>query len=139
MKKTSGRLNLRNRRRRGMTLIEIVVVLVIIGLIAAAVGVNVMGSLVKAKQDRAALDIKAILNALDLYKVKKNRYPDTGTGLKALVDSMDLKEVPVDPWGEKYDYLLEGSKPVVVSYGANKAPGGDGEDKDISSKDAAAP
>lgn len=134
MKNQRKHIALRNRRRRGMTLIEIVVVLVIIGLIAATVGVNVMGKLVTARQDRAALDIKNIQSALDLYKVKKGRYPDSGAGLKVLVDSQDLKEIPVDPWGGKYDYLLEGNKPVIISYGADNAPGGEGEDQDISSK-----
>ena len=118
-----------------MTLIEIVVVLVIMGLIMAAVGVNVVGQIVKARQDRARVDINNIQSALNLYKARKGRFPDTGAGLKALVDNQDLKEMPKDPWDNTYVYMLDGKQPVVVSYGGDGAPGGEGEDMDISSKD----
>ena len=120
---------------RGMTLIEIMVVITILGLIAAAVTVAVLPQLGKAKQDTARLDIKTIENALDLYYAKKGNYPDTSTGLKALVDTQNLKTLPRDPWRNDYVYLLEAKKPVIVSYGRDGQPGGDGEDQDISSKD----
>lgn len=129
----------RRRARRGMTLIEIMVVITILGLIAAAVGVAVIPKLEEAKQDTARLDIKSIGNALKLYYTKKGNYPDTGTGLKALVDTQNLEKVPVDPWGREYVYMNEGGKPVIMSYGADGNPGGEGSDGDISSKDGAAP
>jgi general secretion pathway protein G len=123
------------RRSRGMTLIEIMVVITILGLIAAAVGVAVIPKLEEAKRDTARLDIGSIQNALKLYYTKQGKYPDTATGLKALVDTQNLDKVPVDPWGNEYVYLNEGGKPVVVSYGADGTAGGEGNDQDISSKD----
>ena len=125
------------RRRRGMTLIEIMVVITILGLIMAAVGVAVIPKLDEAKQDTARLDIANIHNALKLYYTKKGKYPDTGTGLKALVDTQNLEKVPTDPWGNEYVYMNEGGKPVLMSYGADGTQGGEGPDADISSRDAA--
>ncbi len=125
------------RRRRGMTLIEIMVVITILGLIMAAVGVAVIPKLDEAKQDTARLDIANIHNALKLYYTKKGKYPDTGTGLKALVDTQNLEKVPTDPWGNEYVYMNEGGKPVIISYGADGTQGGEGPDADISSRDAA--
>jgi general secretion pathway protein G len=116
-----------------MTLIEIIVVITIIAMITAAVAVSVIPKLDEAKVDTAKLDIKNIESALKLYYAKKGNYPDTGTGLKALVDTQNLDKIPVDPWGSEYQYLLEGGKPVVSSYGKDKAAGGSGLDADISS------
>ena len=127
-----------NRRRRGMTLIEIMVVITILGLIMAAVGVAVIPKLDEAKQDTARLDIANIHNALKLYYTKKGKYPDTGTGLKALVDTQNLEKIPQDPWGHEYIYMNEGGKPVIMSYGADGTQGGEGPDADISSKDVPA-
>ncbi|HEX5748463.1 MAG TPA: type II secretion system major pseudopilin GspG [Archangium sp.] len=124
------------RRRRGMTLIEIMVVITILGLIMAAVGVAVIPKLDEAKQDTARLDIANIHNALKLYYTKKGKYPDTGTGLKALVDTQNLEKIPTDPWGNEYVYMNEGGKPVLMSYGADGTQGGEGPDADISSRDA---
>jgi general secretion pathway protein G len=125
------------RRRRGMTLIEIMVVITILGLIMAAVGVAVIPKLDEAKQDTARLDIANIHNALKLYYTKKGKYPDTGTGLKALVDTQNLEKAPTDPWGNEYVYMNEGGKPVLMSYGADGTQGGEGPDADISSRDTA--
>ncbi len=126
----------RRKAQRGFTLIEIMVVIVILGLIIGAVGVAVIPKLGQAKTDRARLDIKQIENALKLYYVKKGNYPDTATGLKALVDTKNLDKLPMDPWGKEYVYLLESGKPVVISYGRDGTPSGDDEDMDVSSKDA---
>jgi general secretion pathway protein G len=125
------------KRRRGMTLIEIMVVITILGLIAAAVGVAVIPKLGEAKTDRARLDIRQIESALKLYYTKKGQYPDTGMGLRALVDTNNLDAIPLDPWDRPYIYLNEGGKPVIISYGRDGSPGGDGEDQDVSNKDAA--
>ncbi|ATB37371.1 type II secretion system protein GspG [Cystobacter fuscus] len=126
------------RRRRGMTLIEIMVVITILGLIMAAVGVSVIPKLEEAKQDTARLDIKNIQSALKLYYTKKGKYPDTGTGLRALVETQNLDKIPLDPWGHEYVYMNEGGKPVLISYGADGTQGGEGPDADISSRDATA-
>jgi general secretion pathway protein G len=126
------------RRRRGMTLIEIMVVITILGLIMAAVGVAVIPKLDEARQDTARLDIGSIQNALKLYYTKKGNYPDTGTGLKGLVDMQALDQIPRDPWNNEYVYMNEGGKPVIISYGADGTSGGEGQDADISSKELGA-
>lgn len=128
----------RRRRARGMTLIEIIVVITILSLLMAAVGVAVIPQLEQAKVDRAKMDIQNIQNALKTYYAKKGNYPDTGVGLKALVDAQILERVPMDPWDTEYVYMKEGSNPVIISYGKDKAPGGTDTDADISSKDIGA-
>lgn len=125
---------LRNRRRRGMTLIEIIVVITILSLLMAAVGIAVIPQLDQAKVDRARMDIGNIGNALKTYYAKKGKYPETGS-LKPLVDAQILEKPPVDPWDHEYVYLNEGGKPVIISYGKDGAPGGADSDADISSKD----
>ena len=123
------------RRRRGMTLIEIIVVITILSLLMAAVGVAVIPALEQAKRDRAKIDIGNIQQALKTYYVKKGNYPDTGAGLKALVDSQILEKAPMDPWDKEYVYMLESGKPVIISYGKDGSPGGTEADADVSSKD----
>jgi general secretion pathway protein G len=132
----STRKTLFRRRARGMTLIEIIVVITILSLLMAAVGVAVIPQLDQAKQDTARMDIANINNALKTYYAKKGNYPDTGSGLKAVVDAQILEKMPVDPWGHEYVYLNEGGKPVIISYGRDGAPGGAETDADLSSKDA---
>ncbi|MCP3142340.1 type II secretion system protein GspG [Pyxidicoccus xibeiensis] len=126
---------LRRRRNRGMTLIEIMVVITILGLIAAAVGVAVIPQLEAARRDTAALDIKNIQTALKLHYTKKGKFPDTATGLSALVEGHTLDQLPKDPWNNDYVYLNEGGKPVILSYGADGTAGGEGNDADLSSAD----
>jgi general secretion pathway protein G len=126
---------LNRRRPRGMTLIEIIVVITILSLLMAAVGIAVIPQLDQAKVDRAKMDIANINNALKTYYAKKGNYPDTGGGLKAVVDAQILEKMPTDPWDHEYVYLNEGGKPVIMSYGKDGAPGGSESDADISSKD----
>lgn len=135
MKLITRQLSRRRRSRRGMTLIEIIVVITILSLLMAAVGIAVIPQLDQAKVDRARLDIANISNALKTYYAKKGNYPDTGGGLKAVVDAQILEKMPVDPWDHEYVYLNEGGKPVVISYGKDGSPGGAESDADISSKD----
>ena len=123
------------RRQRGMTLIEIMVVITILGLIMAAVGVAVIPKLDESKQSRTRMDIGNIHDALKLYYAKKGHYPDTASGLRALVETQALETMPKDPWDNEYVYMNEGGKPVVTSYGGDGAPGGEGIDADISSRD----
>ena len=129
----------RRRSARGMTLIEIIVVITILSLLMTAVAVGVIPALDQAKVDTARMDIVNISNTLKIYYAKKGGYPDTGGGLKAVVDAQLLEKTPVDPWGHEYIYLNEGGKPVIMSYGKDGAPGGTENDADLSSKDATAP
>jgi general secretion pathway protein G len=124
---------MRRKGRRGMTLIEIIVVITIIALLTSAVAVAVIPQLDQSKRDRAkGIDIPAIKQGLDTYYAKKGKYPDTGMGLKALVDAQIMDKVPMDPWDHEYIYLLESGKPVIKTYGKD---GNEGGDDDISSKD----
>jgi general secretion pathway protein G len=125
----------RRRRARGMTLIEIIVVITILSLMMAAVGVAVIPQLAAAQRDRAYQDIGNLQTALKAYYAKKGNYPDTGAGWKALVDAQILEKLPLDPWDKEYTYLLEGGKPVIMSYGRDGVAGGTDADADISSKD----
>jgi general secretion pathway protein G len=122
------------RAERGMTLIEIMVVLVIIGLIAAAVTVNVMGRLDEAKVRQAKTDLHTLENCLDLYKIDKQHYPTTEEGLAAVVAAGKCKNIK-DPWQNDYVYLYPGQVHPdsfdVKSYGADGKPGGDGINADI--------
>ena len=129
-------LRRRQRASRGMTLFEIIVVITILSLLMAAVGVAVIPQLDKAKQDTARMDIGNLQTALKTYYAKKGNYPDTGSGLRVLVESQILDRAPVDPWGHDYVYMNEGGKPVVISYGRDGSPGGSELDEDISSKNS---
>lgn len=111
------------RRQRGMTLIEIMVVITILGLIMAAVGVAVIPRLEEAKRETARQDIANIHQALKLYYMKKGKYPDTATGLRTLVETQLLAQLPQDPWGHGFVYRNEGGKPIVTAYGADGAQG----------------
>ena len=120
---------------RGMTLIEILVVVTILGLIAAGVALNVVDRLARARMMQAATDLSALENCLDLYRIDKGRYPTTEEGLKVLVAGGQCKPRLKDPWGREYLYLFPGQAHPesfdVKSYGADGKLGGDGEDADI--------
>jgi general secretion pathway protein G len=122
------------RAPRGMTLIEIMVVLVILGLIAGAVTVAVIPRINEARIDRTRLDIGNLENGLKLYYARTGKYPDTATGFKALLDMQVIDKAPKDAWGNDYVYLLENGRPVITSYGADGAPGGDGVNADITNR-----
>ena len=127
--------SLRARRAaRGMTLIEIMVVLVILGLIAGFIGVNVFQNLKSAQVKSAGLDLKGIANGIDLYHVETGQWPDS---LGQLVPKY-LKEVHKDPWGSDYLYVRSGDGYDVYSYGPDKAQGG-GDDLTLHGGEAAGP
>ena len=108
------------RRARGMTLIEIMVVLVILGLIAGAIGYNVFGQLKEAQIKTAKLDLGSISNAVDLYHVETGQWPDS---LGQLVPKF-VKDLHKDPWGQEYAYIKTGDGYDIYSYGPDKAQGG---------------
>ena len=120
---------------RGMTLIEILVVITILGIIAAAVAVNVVGQLDEAKVKQAKTDLHTLENCLDLYKIDKGRYPSTEEGLQSVVAAGKCKPQLKDPWGNPYVYLFPGQAHPesfdLKSYGADGQPGGDGVNADL--------
>jgi general secretion pathway protein G len=131
----------RRAAARGMTLIEIMVVLVILGLIATAVAVNVVKQREEANMRKAKADVDNIASqGVDAFRVMRGRYPTTEEGLKVLVQEGFLKPNATDgtlkdPWGKEYVYLNPGQTHPdtydVKSYGADGQPGGDAEKADI--------
>ncbi len=127
-----------NSKRRGLTLIEVVVVITIISILMTAVAVYAVGALSPARRSVAEQDIRTAMNALDLYKSMRGKYPTQGDGFRSLVEAHVLKVVPKDPWGGALGYALVDGEPVVTSLGADHAAGGTGDDEDVSSATLAA-
>lgn len=135
---------LHDRSRAGMTLVEILAVVVILGLIAGTLAVGFSGSFGEAKHEIAKTGIAQIAEKLELYRMKHGEWPASELGLEALTDghasptdSYYLEpDKLIDPWNEPY-YLVTpgpGQHPYeIVSYGADRQAGGDGEAADISS------
>lgn len=131
------------KNEKGFTLIELLVVMIIIGLLAALVGPRFIRQEEKAKVKAAQAQIELLGTALDTFRLDVGRYPTSQEGLDALVrqpggverwDGPYLKKgVPLDPWGTPYAYRSpgEGGPYDVISYGADKAPGGDGDNRDL--------
>lgn len=140
------------RRKRdddtGFTLIEIMVVVFILGLLITLVAPRILGRTDEARQTKAAADIKAIEQALHLYKLDNGLYPTTDQGLEALVAPPTtgvlprrwnpdgyLSKIPSDPWDLPYLFQSDGTNYVIFSYGADGAEGGEGPAADIDSRE----
>lgn len=116
-------------RSRGMTLIEIMVVVAILGLIATVVAVSVAGSWASSQVDKAKMDIKGFESGVDLFRLKMGHYPTTAEGLAVLYSQGILKgSLQKDPWGKDYVYVSPGQKDPkgydIVSYGPDGNSGG---------------
>ena len=137
-------------RARGFTLIEIMVVVVILGILAALVVPKLIGRVDESRIAAAKLDINNLKAALNMYKLDNQRYPTTEQGLQALVTKPTsgpepkgwrsggyIEKLPNDPWKNPYQYLSPGTHgPIdIFSYGADGQPGGTGDDADIGSWD----
>ena len=137
---------LRSRIQFGFTLIELMVVLVIIGVLAALIVPNVMDRADDARVTAAKTDVNNLAQALKLYKLDNQRFPTGEQGLAALVAKPGsgpipgnwkpyLDKLPNDPWGRAYVYLNPGVKGEidVLSFGADGQPGGEGKNADVGS------
>jgi general secretion pathway protein G len=122
------------RYERGMTLVEIMVVVVIMSLVAGVVGVAVFNALETAQKDTTKTQIRQLSDSLDIYRLQFRRYPSTAEGLGALTQSKDggkpvMEALPKDPWGNDYVYLFPGVRNAnafdLMSYGPDGAQGGD--------------
>lgn len=142
--------SLRPSRSRGFTLIEIMVVITILGILAALIVPRVVGRTDDARIAAARQDIASVMQALKLYRLDNGRYPTTEQGLQALITKpstepvpmnwkqggyLERSSVPRDPWGQPYQYLNPGLRGEidVFSFGADGQSGGQNTDADIGS------
>jgi general secretion pathway protein G len=133
----------RRRSTSGFTLLELLVVVAIIGLLAAFVGPRVFGHLGKSEVTTARAQIEALSRALEAYRLDTGHFPEQAQGLTVLTSNVGnesrwngpylQKAVPLDPWGHPYQYKVPGAKGEfeILSLGRDGAPGGTGEDADI--------
>jgi len=131
--------------KSAFTLIELLIVIAILGLLAALVVPNVIGQGEQAKQKLVCVQEKSLKDALDSFKVSEGTYPTTEEGLKALIKNpnpqkyknypqngfLGSNHLPKDPWGNDYIYVNNNGKIDIISLGADGKEGGSGENKDI--------
>ena len=134
----------------GFSLIELMVVVFIMGLLATVVLVNVLGNVDKARTEKARVDVGALEQSLERFRLDNMTYPSIEQGLEALVTAPEglqspdrypvdgyIKRLPLDPWGNPYQYVYPGERATIEVYslGADGQPGGEGLDADIGNWD----
>jgi general secretion pathway protein G len=136
------------RSKPGFTLLELVVVIIVLGLLAAIVAPQILGRVSDARTTSAETQVALFGTALDNYRLDNGAYPTTEQGLAALREKPSRapiptnwrgpylrKDVPLDPWGKPYIYRSPGERNVsgydLLSLGRDGKPGGEGEDKDV--------
>ena len=139
-----------DRRLRGFSFIEVMVVIIILGLLSSIVGVYLFDSAEKAKADATKTQIRGLETALDLYRLHNSRYPSSGQGLKALLEIPEVglipkncngpylrgNNLPGDGWDSPFRYISEnGNEYEIISLGVDGIDGGTDLDADISSSD----
>jgi len=122
----------------GFTLVELMVVILIIGLLATVVIINVLPATDKAAETKAKADVSTLETATEMYRLNKLAYPSAAEGLQALAREGYVKRLPKDPWGNPYHYAAPGrdGRPFdIYSFGADGREGGEGKDADIGNWD----
>ena len=137
---------MQHKSKKAFSLIELMIVIVILGLLAAMVMPSLTGKGEEAKRNSVCVQMKSIYNgALDMFKVNNSLYPSTSEGLEALVKNPDAdkysnystsgyfkdSKLPKDSWGKQFIYLNDGGKVELISLGADKKEGGKNEAADI--------
>jgi len=131
--------------KKGFTLLELMIVIIILGLIAGLVLPNILGQGERAKEKLVCVQMKNLKNALDSFKLEEGSYPTTEEGLEALISNpnpqkyknypqngfLSSKKVPKDPWGHPYIYINNNGNIDIISLGADGKEGGSGENRDI--------
>ena len=132
--------------KKGFTLLELLIVIVILGLLVSLVSVNFLPTLSNAYIEVAKQDISRLQQALVMFKINEGKYPKSSQGLESLKNNPGnlrnpskypnggyINKIPVDPWGNNYVYIFPGqnSEYDIVSLGADGQPGGEGENADI--------
>lgn len=134
------------KNQKGMTLLEIIIVVTILASLMAVLGTQVAKLRDKARVKQAMIQIGEVMKAIEMYNNDCGHYPSASDGLSALAPGGEstcqnwgpepyVKKVPVDPWGTPFQYILENGSAVVISLGQDKKEGGTGYDKDVSSND----